>query len=57
MAVGPYGRDGGACARDGEGVKESPEEQEHFIPRLRDKGVEGARKTRQFFIVRFCALV
>jgi hypothetical protein len=33
-------------------VKKSPEEQKHFIPRLRDKGVEGAKKTRQFSFVR-----
>jgi hypothetical protein len=40
-----------------EAVQKSPEEQKHSVPRRRDKGVEGAKKTRQFFFARLCVLV
>jgi hypothetical protein len=43
-------------SRQKESVKKSPEEQKHFIPRTRDKGLEGAKKTRRFFFARLCVL-
>jgi hypothetical protein len=35
-------------------VKKSPEEQKHFTQSR--KGLEGAKKTRQFFFARLCVL-
>jgi hypothetical protein len=37
-------------------VRQLAEEKKHFIRRLTDKGVEGAKKTREFFFVSLCAL-
>jgi hypothetical protein len=36
-------------------VKKSPEEEKHFIARTRDKGLEGAKKTKLFFFACLCA--